>query len=192
MGSRPSPPKVKYAPEPPPPKTESVPTQSFRTQVELSKLTSAQQQLNMELGAQLDRANEEFFAGQDIRRLQAQGAEQRLSTQVAGEEQRKTVAATGTQERLNIAATGTQQRLTQAQLLAGQERQIGLTGQEQRKTQEQLLAGQERQIALTGQEQRATVGKTAQEQRLTNLQQEQFRRYQEERDYQQSRSAYRS
>ena len=180
-GSRPSPPKVKYIEAPPPPTPAPVPTQSFRTQLELTKVSNAQQRLNMELGAQLDRANEEFFAGQDIRRLQAQGAEQRLTTQVAGEEQRKTVAATGVQERLNISATGQQQRAT-----------VRETGQEQRKTQEQLLAGQERQIALTGQEQRATVGKTAQEQRLTNLQQEQFRRYQEERDYQQSRSAYRS
>lgn len=170
MGSRPSPPSVTYIPAPPPPTSTPVSTQAFRTQLELTKISNAQQRLNMELGAELDRANEEFFAGQDIRRLQAQGSEQRLSTQVGGEEQRKTVAAGGLQERLNVAATG----------------------QQQRKTQKQLLAGQERQIALTGQEQRATVGKTAEEQRLTNLQQEMFRRYQEERDYQQSRSAYRS
>jgi hypothetical protein len=99
--------------------------------------------------------------------------------------------------------TGREQRLTQGQLLAGQERQIGLTGQEQRKslettgaeqrlTQAQLLAGQERQIGLTGQEQRATIGKTGEIQQLINLQQEMFRRYKEERDYAQSRSAYRS
>ena len=45
---------------------------------------------------------------------------------------------------------------------------------------------------MAGQEQRTTIGKTAEEQRLTNLQQEMFRRYKEERDYQQARSAYRS
>jgi hypothetical protein len=37
-------------------------------------------------------------------------------------------AAAGEQERLGIAATGEQARSIQAQLLAGQERQIGLTG----------------------------------------------------------------
>ena len=192
MGSTPSSPEVKYAPQPPPPTTAPVPTQSFKTQLELTKISNAQQQLNMEVGAELDRANEEFFAGQDIRRLQTQGAEQRLSTQVAGEEQRKTVAATGTQERLNIAATGQQQRATVRETGAQERLTVETTGAQQRLTQAQLLAGQERQISLTGQEQRATVGKTAEEQRLTNLQQEMFRRYQEERDYQQSRSAYRS
>ena len=36
------------------------------------------------------------------------------------------------------------------------------------------------------------VGKTAEETRATNLQQEQFRRYKENRDYQQAQSAYKS
>jgi hypothetical protein len=42
----------------------------------------------MELGAQLDRTNAEFFAGQDIRRTQATGAEQRLSLAAAAAEER--------------------------------------------------------------------------------------------------------
>lgn len=72
------------------------------------------------------------------------------------------------------------------------ERQIGLTGTEQRKTQADLLAGQERQIGLTGAEERLTVGKQAQEQRETELQQELYRRYREEKDYSQARSAFRA
>jgi hypothetical protein len=80
----------------------------------------------MEKGAELDRINEEFFAGQDIRRGQATGAEQRLT------------------------------------------------------------------IGTTGEETRATVGKQAEEQRTTDLQQEVFRRYKENRDYEQSQQAYRS
>ena len=145
-GSRPSPPKVKYKPAPPPPQPAPVPTQSFRTQLELTKVSNAQQRLNMELGAQLDRTNEEFFAGQDIRRLQAQGAEQRLSTQVTGEEQRKTVAATGIQERLNVAATGQQQRATVRETGQEQRATIGKTAEEQRLTnlqQEQFRRYQE-------------------------------------------------
>jgi hypothetical protein len=43
-----------------------------------------------------------------------------------------------------------------------------------------------------GQEQRATIGKSAEETRQTALQQEQFRRYKENRDFQQSRDAYKS
>ena len=145
-GSTPSAPKVKYTPAPPPPTPASVPTQSFRTQLELTKVSNAQQRLNMELGAQLDRANEEFFAGQDIRRLQAQGAEQRLSTQVGGQEQRKTVAATGIQERLNVAATGQQQRATVRETGQEQRATIGKTAEEQRLTnlqQEQFRRYQE-------------------------------------------------
>jgi hypothetical protein len=43
-----------------------------------------------------------------------------------------------------------------------------------------------------GQEQRATIGRSAEETRQTALQQEQFRRYKENRDFQQSRDAYKS
>ena len=45
------------------------------------KHANRQQRLNMEKGAELDRVNAEFFAGQDIRRTQATAAENRLSTQ---------------------------------------------------------------------------------------------------------------
>jgi len=123
MGSSSPPsPKTKYIPSPPPPQSETVPTQAYRTQIDLAKISNEQQRLNMEVGAQLDRTNEEFFAGQDIRRLQAQGAEQRLSTRVGGEEQRESIAATGIQERLSIAARGQEERAT-----------VRVSGEEQRK-----------------------------------------------------------
>ena len=71
-GSRPSPPPpptIIYSPPPPPPAPPTpVPTQSVTTQTALNEVSGKQTRLNMELGAQLDRTNAEFFAGQDIRR----------------------------------------------------------------------------------------------------------------------------
>ena len=137
MGGRPPAPRVEYIPAPPPPVTVSTPTQSLQTQVELSRVSGEQNRLNMETGAELDRLNEEFYTGQDLRRYRARGAEERLLSETRGEQERAT----------------TQTR---------------------------------------GQEQRLTVGKTGEETRETNLQQEQFRRYKENRDYQQAQSAYKS
>jgi hypothetical protein len=159
MGGRPPAPRVEYIPAPPPPVTVSTPTQSLRTQTELSKATGEQTRLNMETGAQLDRINEEFYTGQDLRRYRARGAEERLLSETRGEQERATRVTSGTQERLTTGERGKQERLT---------------------------------TQTRGQEQRATVGKTAEETRETNLQQEQFRRYKENRDYQQSRDAYKS
>ena len=200
---KPKAPKVKYIPAPPPPVTVKTPTQSLRTQIELAKVSGEQNRLNMETGANLDRINEEFYTGQDIRRYRARGAEERLLAQTKGSEDRATLGVKGRED-----------RQTQAQLLAGQERQIGLRGQEERltvaetgsqtrQTQAQLLAGQERQIGLRGTEERATTRVRGEEQRAgireagsetrrTALQQEAFRRYKENRDFQQSRSAYRA
>ena len=137
MGGRPPAPRVEYIPAPPPPVTVSTPTQSLKTQVELTRISGEQNRLNMETGAELDRINEEFYTGQDLRRYRARGAEERLLSETRGQQERAT----------------TQTR---------------------------------------GQEQRLTVGKTAEETRATNLQQEQFRRYKENRDYQQAQSAYKS
>ena len=148
MGGRPPAPRVEYIPAPPPPVTVATPTQSLQTQVELTKISGEQNRLNMETGAELDRINEEFYTGQDLRRYRQRGAEERLVRETEGEQTRATRETEGAQERLT-----TQTR---------------------------------------GQEQRATVGKTAEETRATNLQQEQFRRYKENRDYQQSRDAYKS
>ena len=148
MGGRPPAPRVEYIPAPPPPVTVSTPTQSLKTQVELTRISGEQTRLNMETGAELDRINEEFYTGQDLRRYRARGAEERLLSETRGEQERATTQTRGQEERLT-----TQTR---------------------------------------GQEQRATVGKTGEETRATNLQQEQFRRYKENRDYQQAQAAYKS
>ena len=148
MGGRPPAPRVEYIPAPPPPVTVATPTQSLRTQVELTKISGEQNRLNMETGAELDRINEEFYTGQDLRRYRARGAEERLLKETEGEQTRATRETEGTQERLT-----TQTR---------------------------------------GQEQRAAIGKSGEETRQTALQQEQFRRYKENRDFQQAQSAYKS
>ena len=102
MGSKKAPaPKITYSPPPPPPTIVQTPTQAVRTESALSEVAQAQQRLNMELGSQLDRTNEEFFAGQDIRRTQAVGSETRLGQQVAGEEERAGIRATGTEQRIS-------------------------------------------------------------------------------------------
>ena len=139
MGGRPPAPRVEYIPAPPPPVTVATPTQSLRTQVELTKISGEQNRLNMETGAELDRINEEFYTGQDLRRYRARGAEERLLKETEGEQTRATRETEGTQERLT-----TQTR---------------------------------------GQEQRAAIGKSGEETRQTALQQEQFRRYKENRDF---------
>lgn len=94
-------PQTTYTPPPPPPSIVQTPTQAVRTESALSEVAQAQQRLNMELGSQLDRTNEEFFAGQDIRRTQAVGSETRLGQQVAGEEERAGIRATGTEQRVS-------------------------------------------------------------------------------------------
>jgi len=159
MGGRPPAPRVEYIPAPPPPVTVSTPTQSLRTQTELTKISGEQNRLNMETGAELDRVNEEFYTGQDLRRYRARGAEERLLSETKGEQERATIGTTGTETRRTRETEGAQERLT---------------------------------TQTKGKEQRATVGKTAEETRETNLQQEQFRRYKENRDYQQSRDAYKA
>ena len=58
MGGRPPAPRVEYIPAPPPPVTVATPTQSLRTQVELTKISGEQNRLNMETGAELDRIKE--------------------------------------------------------------------------------------------------------------------------------------
>lgn len=159
MGGRPPAPRVEYIPAPPPPVTVSTPTQSLQTQVELTKISGEQNRLNMETGAELDRINEEFYTGQDLRRYRQRGAEERLVRETEGEQTRATRETEGAQTRQTRETEGAQERLT---------------------------------TQTRGQEQRATVGKTAEETRETNLQQEQFRRYKENRDFQQSRDAYKS
>ena len=162
MGGRPPAPRVEYIPAPPPPVTVSTPTQSLRTQTELTKLTGEQTRLNMETGAELDRINEEFYTGQDLRRYRARGAEERLLSETRG----RTGKSNNTDQR-----SGRTTRLTRQ-----------TEGAETRRTRE-----------TEGAQRRQTIGKTAEETRATNLQQEQFRRYKENRDYPTvTRSAYKS
>ena len=159
MGGRPPAPRVEYIPAPPPPVTVSTPTQSLKTQVVLTRISGEQNRLNMETGAELDRINEEFYTGQDLRRYRARGAEERLLAETRGEQERATIGTTGAETRRTRETEGAQTRLT-------------------RETE--------------GQQRRETIGKTAEETRATNLQQEQFRRYKENRDFQQAQSAYKS
>lgn len=163
-------PQTTYTPPPPPPTIVQTPTQAVRTESALSEVAQAQQRLNMELGSQLDRTNEEFFAGQDIRRTQAVGAETRLGQRVAGEEEREGIRVTGLESRAGQRVAGEESRL--GQRVAGQEERAG--------------------IRTTGKEQRETIGKTGTETRTTDLQQEMFRRYKENRDYEQAQQQYRS
>jgi len=159
MGGRPPAPRVEYIPAPPPPVTVSTPTQSLKTQVELTRISGEQNRLNMETGAELDRINEEFYTGQDLRRYRARGAEERLLAETRGEQERATIGTTGAETRRTRETEGAQTRLT-------------------RETE--------------GEQRRETIGKTGEETRKTNLQQEQFRRYKENRDFQQAQSAYKS
>ena len=159
MGGRPPAPRVDYIPAPPPPVTVSTPTQSLKTQVELTRISGEQNRLNMETGAELDRINEEFYTGQDLRRYRARGAEERLLSETRGEQERATIGTPGAETRLTRQTEGAETRRT-------------------RETE--------------GQQRRETIGKTAEETRATNLQQEQFRRYKENRDFQQAQSAYKA
>ena len=115
MGGRPPAPRVEYIPAPPPPVTVSTPTQSLKTQVELTRISGEQNRLNMETGAELDRINEEFYTGQDLRRYRARGAEERLLTETKGEQERATTETRGEQQRLTVGKTGEETRATNLQ-----------------------------------------------------------------------------
>ena len=170
MGGRPPAPSIQYIPAPPPPQTQQVTSQSLQSQIKLTEVAGAQQRLNLQEGAKLDRTNEEFFAGQDIRRLGAQGAEQRLGIKETGAQNRLTTQAEGTERRLTVGAMGEQERKTVGTKAAEERATLGTRGAEERKG-----------IAARGEETRATA-----------KQEELFRRYKENRDYDQSRAAYRS
>ena len=102
----------------------------------------------MELGAQLDRTNAEFFTGQDIRRGQAAASE----------------------DRLTIAKTAEANQALQR--TAGQEARA--------------------QTAETGLQYRRGLETAGEQDRTTDLQREMFRRYKENRDFEQAQSQYRT
>ena len=113
----------------------------------------------MELGAQLDRTNAEFFTGQDIRRGQASAAEDRLTIAKTAEENRALQRVAGQEARAQTAETGLQYR---------------------------------RGLETAGEQDRALTRETGKEQRTTDLQREMFRRYKENRDFEQAQSQYRT
>ena len=162
MGSRPKPPPpptIVYAPPPPPPTVTQAPSQSLQTQTALNEVSGKQTRLNMELGAQLDRTNAEFFAGQDIRRTQATAAEQRLTQQDQYRLETDLTRVRGQEERAQTVETGAQYR---------------------------------RGLETAGTETRATRRVEGEETRATDLQKEMFRRYKENRDYEQAQRQYRT
>ena len=115
MGGRPPAPRVEYIPAPPPPVTVATPTQSLKTQVELTRISGEQNRLNMETGAELDRINEEFYTGQDLRRYRARGAEERLLSETKGEQERATTQTRGQEQRLTVGKTAEETRATNLQ-----------------------------------------------------------------------------
>lgn len=161
MGGRSAPPpQIIYPPPAPAPApTTQVPTQALASQAALNEVSGKQQRLNMELGAQLDRTNAEFFTGQDIRRGQAAAGEERLTIGKTAEENRATQRVLGEERRAEIGETGLQYR---------------------------------RGLETAGEQDRALTRETGKEQRTTDLQREMFRRYKENRDYEQAQSQYRT
>ena len=159
-GGSPPPPQIIYPPAAPPPApTTQVPTQALASQSALNEVSGKQQRLNMELGAQLDRTNAEFFTGQDIRRGQASAAEDRLTISKTAEENRALQRTAGKEARAQTAETGLQYR---------------------------------RGLETAGEQDRALTRETGKEQRTTDLQREMFRRYKENRDFEQAQSQYRT
>lgn len=159
-----------------------------RTQAQL--LAGQERQIGL-TGEQQRATQRELLAGQE-RQIGLTGSEERRTQaeRLAGEERQ--IGLRGAEERLGIETTGREQRATQSELLAGQERQIGLTGEQERATQRERFAGETGLEQTRGIETRETIGRQAREQRETELQQELYRRYREEKDYSQARAAFRS
>jgi len=184
-------------------KTTYLPDQSLGDQAVLQELTNKQNMLNMEVAAELDRVNTEFYTDLDIRRAQSVAGETRLGQRVAGEETRALKAEEGSQNRATRRVEGQEERAgfaEQGSQLRATER---VSGQEDRaRTAEE--GSQTRATArVTGQEERAGIAEggaqtrgtrrvEGQEVRETDLQREMFRRYKEARDYDQAQRGARS
>jgi uncharacterized protein YbaP (TraB family) len=69
----------------------------------------------MQLGAELDRQNKQFFTTEDIRQTQAVGSETRATEAARGEQQRAGTVAEGEQYRLGIQTAGEETRKTDLQ-----------------------------------------------------------------------------
>ena len=184
-------------------RTTYLPDQSLGDQAVLQELTNKQNMLNMELGAELDRVNTEFFTDLDIRRAQAVAGETRAGQRVSGEEARANLAEGGSQTRASARVAGQEQRagfaeqgsqLRATERVRGQEDR-GRTAEEGSQTRASArVAGQEQRagIAEEGSQTRGTRRVEGQEVRETDLQREMFRRYKEARDYDQAQRGARS
>ena len=180
-----------------------LPDQSFGDQSLLNELTNKQNILNMEVAAELDRVNSEFYTDLDIRRGQAAAGESRAGQRVAGEERRAELAEGGSQQRASSRVAGQEQRAGYAEQGSQVRATERVRGEEDRaRTAEEgsqtratsRVAGQEQRagIAEGGSQTRATRRVEGQEVRETDLQREMFRRYKESRDYDQAQRGARS
>ena len=184
-------------------KTTYLPDQSFGDQALLQELTNKQNMLNMEVAAELDRVNTEFFTDLDIRKAQSIAGETRAGQRVGGEERRAELAEGGAQTRATSRVAGQEQRagyaeqgsqLRATERVKGQEDR-GRTAEEGQQTRAtSRVAGQEQRagIAEEGSQTRGTRRVEGQEVRETDLQREMFRRYKESRDYDQAQRGARS
>ena len=184
-------------------KTTYLPDQSFGDQALLQELTNKQHMLNMEVAAELDRVNTEFFTDLDIRKAQAVAGETRLGQRVGGEEARAGYAEQGAQQRATGRVMGQEQRAGYAEQgsqtraverVRGQEDRARTAEEGQQTRATSRVAGQEQRagIAEEGSQTRGTRRVEGQEVRETDLQREMFRRYKEARDYDQAQRGARS
>ena len=184
-------------------KTTYLPDQSFGDQALLQELTNKQNMLNMEVAAELDRVNTEFFTDLDIRKAQAIAGETRAGQRVSGEERRAELAEGGAQTRATSRVAGQEQRAGYAEQgsqyraterVKGQEDRARTAEEGQQTRATSRVAGQEQRagIAEEGSQTRGTRRVEGQEVRETDLQREMFRRYKEARDYDQAQRGARS
>ena len=187
---------------------------SLQSQIALMDIQNTQQQLNLETAAELDRMQREFYTGQDIRKMQEEGTQNRLGQMLGGEEQRKSARLAGQEQRAGIEEEYTQRRaLRRAEgeedragqeeagfqqrasaRVAGEEQRAGIETEGTQTRASSRVAGEEQRAGMetTGAQNRATRRVEGEEVRETDLQREMFRRYKESRDYGQAQSAYKA
>ena len=119
---------------------------SLQSQIALMDIQNTQQQLNLETAAELDRMQREFYTGQDIRKMQEEGTQNRLGQMLGGEEQRKSARLAGQEQRAGIEEEYTQRRALRR-----------VEGEEQRAGQEEAGFQQRASARVAGEEQRAGI-----------------------------------
>jgi hypothetical protein len=159
--------------------------QGVQAQAEATKYAAEQS-----AGATRFAATESARGQIETQRVASESAERQIG--LTGAQERLTTVTRGEQERLGIATTGEQERLTTA--TRGEQERLGIaaTGEQERSTQRERFIGETGLEQTRGTEERETIGRQAREQRETELQQELYRRFREEKDYAQSRAAFRA